>query len=132
MLDLNGDTFFHRDKEVFQENINKKTSSLFTIPIPDYGYVKAINEGEGFFSTGWRFDPEIVFEHKKLITLLAGINVERLKGVIITDKGIFGYNLTQDALTEIEVNDCMVSCIEIISDQQSDSFEQDLMSCVIT
>ena len=30
--------------------------SLATLPIPEVGYLKAINQGEGFHSIGWRFE----------------------------------------------------------------------------
>jgi hypothetical protein len=37
--------------------------------------------------------------------------------------------LTQDALTEIAIDDCMESRIEIIADQIDPVWEQELMDC---
>ena len=37
-------------------------------PIPECGFLKAINSGEGFKSVGWRFSPLKIFDHLKLIT----------------------------------------------------------------
>lgn len=99
-------------------------------PFPDAGYIKAHNEGEGFQSVGWRFSPRHVFEHKKLFDLLNGIIAERMKAVFITDKGVFAYNLTADALTEFVLDECMESRIEIISESLDDSLESQLMGCI--
>lgn len=76
-------------------------------PMPECGFIKAINEGEGFRSVGWRFWPDKVFNHRKLFSFLTGLHVDRMKAVSITDAGIFGYNITADALTEIELDDCI-------------------------
>ena len=100
---------------------------LSDAPIPDTGYVRAINEGEGFHSIGWRFAPNQVFDRERLFLVLSGISAERLKGVFITDQGVFGYNLTADALTEVPLDDCPESRVEIIADRISDSWEAGIM-----
>ena len=99
-------------------------------PMPETGVLKATNEGEGFLSVGWRFAPDKVFSRQKLVTLLVGLNVERMKAVFITDDGFFGYNLTPDGLTEVELDDCMESRIELISDNLDDTLEEQIFSCV--
>lgn len=104
---------------------------LSELPIPDCGYIKAINEGEGFHSVGWRFSPGRVFDYKKLYSFLSGITAERMKAVFITECGVFGYNLTPDALTEIELDDCLESRVEIISDNISSEWEAQLMGCIL-
>jgi G3E family GTPase len=104
---------------------------LSEAPIPKCGYIRAVNEGEGFQSTGWRFSPNRVFDHKKLLKFLNGIRAERMKAVFITDRGIFGYNLTSDALTEVELDDCIESRIEIISDNVNDNWEPLLIGCIL-
>lgn len=88
--------------------------------IPDYGFIKANNEGDGFSSVGWRFAPDKVFNRQKLFSFLTGLRAERMKAVFITDVGVFGYNLTSDSLTEIELDDCLESRIELISAAQLD------------
>lgn len=99
-------------------------------PIPDCGYIKAINKGEGYNSVGWRFSPDKIFNRQKLFLFLTGLTAERMKAVFITHEGVFGYNLTPDALTEIELDDCQESCIEIISETIEDRVEQQLLDCV--
>ena len=100
------------------------------IPMPSSGVLKAENEGEGFRSIGWRFSPDKVFNRSKLFSLLSGLQLERMKAVFITQQGVFGYNLTEDALTEIELDDCMESRIEIISDTLCDDIESQLTACL--
>lgn len=100
------------------------------VPMPESGMLKASNEGEGFQSVGWRFSAEKIFDRHKLLTLLLELKVERMKAVIITHNGLFGYNLTSDGLMEIELDECAESRIELISEQMDSDFEQQLLSCV--
>ena len=100
-------------------------------PIPEKGYLCAINEAEGFYSIGWRFLPSKIFSYQRLFSFLTGLQVERMKAVFITDVGVFGYNLAADALTEIELDDCVESRIEMISQQPNDGMEEQLLTCVM-
>ena len=99
--------------------------------IPECGYLTAVNEGEGFYSIGWRFSPDKVFDHQKLYLFLSGLQFERMKAVFITDKGFFGYNLTLDALTETKLDDCLESRVEMISDKAIDVLEPQLLACLV-
>jgi G3E family GTPase len=130
-LPLEGKSAFRCRETEVQPTVRGELSSFHSSTIPSCGFLKASNQGEGFYSTGWRFEPELVFEHRKLIHFLSGVRAERLKAVMITDQGVFGYNLTQDALTEVVINDCMESCIEVISDEPSHTFEESLMDCLL-
>ena len=101
------------------------------IPMPKEGVVKAMNEGEGFQSIGWRFSPQKVFDRERLVRLLVGIRAERMKAVFITQDGIFGYNLTEDGLSESELDECMETRIEIIASSVDDNIEKQLLQCII-
>lgn len=107
-------------------------TQLIDEPIPESGFLKAVNQGEGFHSIGWRFEPTKVFDHRKLFAFLTGIVAERMKAVFITEDGIYGYNLTSDALTEIELDDCMESRIEIIACELPEPLEEKLLACLKT
>ncbi|KXF80562.1 CobW family GTP-binding protein [Enterovibrio coralii] len=98
--------------------------------MPEKGFLKATNSGEGFNSVGWRFSPRKVFERKKLTSLMSTLNVERMKAVFITSEGVFGYNLTPDGLTEVELDDCSESRIELIAENVDESLESALLACV--
>jgi len=100
------------------------------LSFPDCGYVTAVNRGEGFESIGWRFSPQKVFDRKRLHIYLSGLKVERMKAVFITHDGVFAYNMTPDALTESELDDCAESRIEIISDRIDSGWENALIDCL--
>ena len=119
---LSGNSHFHK---VQQQPLASE------LPIPACGYIKAANEGDGFKSLGWRFSPDKTFNHRKTLNFLTQIKAERMKAVFITNDGVFGYNLTSDALTEIELDDCSESRIEIISNSVNQSFENKLMACLL-
>ncbi|CAH0992372.1 Zinc-binding GTPase YeiR [Sinobacterium norvegicum] len=99
-------------------------------PLPACGYIKAENKGDDFGSIGWRFEPEKLFNRDRLLAFLNGLEVERMKAVFITEQGIYGYNLTSDALTEVELDDCMQSRVEIIASEFLPSWEQQLLACI--
>ena len=82
--------------------------------LPDAGFLKAVNSGEGFSSIGWRFAPDKVFSRIKVVDFLTSIEAERIKAVFITSDGIFSYNSTRDGLTEAMIDECIESRIEII------------------
>jgi len=100
-------------------------------PLPASGYLKAENSGEGHRSVGWRFSSDRLFHHDRLFSFLSGIDAMRLKAVFLTDKGAFGYNLTNDALSEITLQTCDESRIEIINKIIDPNWETQLMQCLI-
>ena len=100
------------------------------IALPDCGYIKAQNEGEGFVSIGWRFSEKFEFNDIKLFAFLSGIQAQRLKATFITSKGSLGYNITPDSLTEIPLEELDESRIEIIAHELNEDWEQSLFDCV--
>lgn len=98
--------------------------------IPDCGFIKALNEGEGFVSVGWRFSHSFKFDKNALYAFLCGITAERLKATFITTKGCFSYNLTKDAITEVPFEIFDESRIEIIAAEINASWEAELFNCI--
>ncbi len=105
-------------------------STVSARPLPNQGVLSAENAGEGFSSKGWRFSPDQVFNRDLVAAFLSGLNVERVKAVFITHMGIFGYNGTHDGITEMEIDDCAESRIEIIAEALDDDLEQRLYACL--
>ena len=101
------------------------------IPIPESGYVMAVKSGADFNSIGWRFSPFSLFDRKRLLDFFNRLNVERLKAVFITPEGVLGYNMTSDALTEVELDDCVESRIEIIACRINHEWLNDLTDCIV-
>lgn len=100
------------------------------LPFPESGYITAENEGEGFESIGWRFSSGNVFNRCRLVTFLDGLDVERVKAVFITSDGIFAYNKTRDGLTESELDDCIETRVEIISQAIDSGWVDELLGCL--
>lgn len=89
-------------------------------PLPERGYRRAENSGEGYHSCGWRFDPALVFDYDKLFSIISGSEGERLKGVFITEDGVFGFNKADAVLTVMELDDALESRVEMIDPQRLD------------
>ncbi|WP_295894596.1 GTP-binding protein [uncultured Vibrio sp.] len=133
VIDFNefeGDTTIHEHPPHHHHHHASDKPLASDLPMPESGVLKATNSGEGFHSVGWRFSPEKVFDRQKLILLLVELNVERMKAVFITTSGIYGYNLTSDGLTEVELDDCFESRIELISDSVDETFESQILTCI--
>ncbi|MBQ4811117.1 GTP-binding protein [Pseudoalteromonas luteoviolacea] len=107
------------------------TRDINTQPIPNSGFLEAQNEGEGFLSVGWRFSPDQIFDRQKLHRFITSIEAERLKAVFITAQGIFAYNKTADGITEIELDECLESRIEIIALHRDPKWQALLLNCLI-
>lgn len=102
------------------------------IELPSCGYLGITNQGEGFHSQGWIFKPTFIFNRDKLYKILTGIRAERVKGVFITDQGVIAYNMADNVLTEIGVDDAMDSRVECIAmpDEPLNDLEQKFLSCL--
>ncbi|QJR79932.1 GTP-binding protein [Alteromonas pelagimontana] len=111
-------------------NRSDDSPGINAAPFPASGYLKAVNEGEGYKSIGWRFSPAKTFDRSKLSNFFSGLHVERMKAVFITIDGVYGYNLTADALSQVELDDCVESRIEIIAATVTDEWETQLLSCI--
>ena len=94
------------------------------------GYIKKVNQGEGYCSVGWRFREEAVFQRDELLSFLSGIDVERVKAVMNTETGVLGYNKVGDALSEIPLFGRGQSCIEIIGVTINEDWETQLLKCL--
>jgi G3E family GTPase len=108
------------------------TTLLETPETPESGYLSIDNEGEGFYSRGWIFSPDWIFDAHKLYSLLLGVEAERVKGVFITDQGIAAYNKADNVLTAAELDDTSDSRIECISSDRRalEALEDALLACV--
>ena len=96
--------------------------------IPESGFIKAVNKGEGFYSIGWRFSATKIFDRTTLYSFICKLNVIRVKAVFITSEGIFSYNVADDKVIEVLINECKESRIEIICNKINDDWEQELFN----
>ena len=99
---------------------------------PDCGFLSISNQGEGFVSRGWVFEPRHVFDYDRLYAWLTGLMVERAKGVFLTEKGAVAFNKVNELMTEISFDSVPASRIELIAADESLLLcEKDLLSCVL-
>ncbi|MEM1145494.1 MAG: GTP-binding protein [Pseudomonadota bacterium] len=115
------------------------------LPLPERGFLSATSgsntvrseTGDGdaaetqptLTSVGWRFSSALVFDRRKLTLLLEGIVAERMKAVFVTDEGIYGYNLSQNRISEVPLANCVESRIEIIAEEHAATLEKQLLAC---
>jgi G3E family GTPase len=102
------------------------------LPMPACGFLRADNSGEGFESVGWRFSADKTFDYAKVVAFLRGVGADRIKAVLITDEGIVGFNVSGSAFSEVPIDDCLESRLEIISSESNPRWEQALLECVVT
>jgi hypothetical protein len=100
------------------------------LPLPDCGYLRANNRGEGFESVGWRFSAKKIFNRAKVVAFLQSVHAERIKAVLITEAGIFGYNISGSEFSEVPIDDCMESRLEIIALESDLHWEKALIQCL--
>lgn len=113
-----------------QPHIHKPLSAKNNQEIPESGFIKAINKGEGFQSIGWRFTALKTFNRTKLQAFIASIKVTRLKALFITEQGIYSYNVAENKIIESKLTKCNESRIEIICPQINDDWEVKLFNCM--
>ncbi len=100
--------------------------------IPACGFVKAVNSGEGFTSIGWRFSATTVFNYQQIVDFLSALQVERVKAVLNTNAGSFGFNVSDNRLTTTSLQYHQQSRIELIGEGLDESIEIQLMACIIS
>ena len=112
-------------------HIHDSSEIYFDEPIPECGFIKALNKGEGFASVGWRFSSRFAFDKNALFAFLSGVEAERLKATFITTNDeCFAYNLTMDSISEVQLEYLEESRIEIIAPELNQSWEAELFDCM--
>ncbi len=115
-----------------KSGVSDKQLPPSAINFPQTGFVSVKNQGEGYFSQGWIFKPELTFNRDKLDNLFFAENIERLKAVFITNEGVIAFNKSDNVLTQITLNEAADSRIELIAIDkiQHSEFELKLLSCL--
>ncbi|MEZ9157147.1 GTP-binding protein [Vibrio lentus] len=132
-FDGNTNFYHHQAHGHHHHHDHKQEKPLASeLPMPESGMIKASNQGEGFESIGWRFAADQLFDRQQLLKVLVGLKAERMKAVFITQSGIFGYNLTEDGLTECELDECIETRIEVIGQSIDSDLENHLIQCLVS
>ncbi len=107
-------------------------NAAITLP-DDQAFLRRENSGQGFYSCGWMFQPQIQFDFNQLFGWMTGLDLVRTKAVMNTDQGVYMFNAEQGVLSvkplAMEVGDLSDSRIELINDQPLpvDELEQCLL-----
>lgn len=132
---LQGECAHRQTESAIEEQpvANAFITTSFAPQLPECGYLRIDNHGQGFNSSGWLFDADFIFDQGALYSLLAGVEAVRLKGVFITTGGVIGYNKVDNVLTQVSLDDAMDSRIELISTdtQILHELENALLECII-
>ncbi len=90
--------------------------------LPEPGWLRKENQGEGHASAGWLFDDRHVFDYAGLYQLLCGTQFDRLKAVMLTERGCYAFNQADGVMTVRPVENqepVQYSRLEAISAQAS-------------
>ena len=97
-------------------------------------FIRRENAGGGFYSCGWMFRPELVFDFNGLFGWMSGLPAMRAKAVMNTSEGVYMFNAEQGVLSVkplAETPDLLGdSRLEVIGDQPLDAsgLEQALLA----
>lgn len=90
------------------------------LPTPQSGFVRKENQGDGFSSCGWVFAAGHCFVAHKLTSLLMGLEMDRVKAIMFTERGWILFNKADGILTSSELNEAPDSRMECISSMPQD------------
>lgn len=85
---------------------------------PNETLTRKENKGQGYFSCGWIFGAEVVFDFDSLFSVLSDITAERVKGVLNTSTGCYAFNVSNGVVSVNQVTlEGFESRIEVIDSQ---------------
>ncbi len=92
------------------------------------------NQGMGYYSLGWLFAEDQIFNYQALSQWLMTLEVERVKGLMITDNGAWVMNLREQVFSEMPTRKLPQSRIEIIHHEALDKarLQQALSACLVS
>ncbi|MEN0037208.1 MAG: GTP-binding protein [Cellvibrio sp.] len=62
-------------------------------------FLRRENQGQGFYSCGWMFQPSIQFDFNQLFGWMTGLQMVRAKAVMNTDQGVYMFNAEDGVLS---------------------------------
>ncbi|MEZ8101813.1 CobW family GTP-binding protein [Vibrio bivalvicida] len=85
---------------------------------PNQSFARKENRGQGYYSCGWIFGAEIIFDFDDLFSVLSDITAERVKGVLNTSNGCFAFNVSNGVVSVNEMSlEGFESRLEVIDNQ---------------
>lgn len=85
---------------------------------PGQAFLRKENRGQGYYSCGWLFGAEYLFDFDELFSMLSALTAERVKGVLNTSKGCYAFNANNGVLSVNELTlQGFESRLEVIDSQ---------------
>ncbi|MDM7860442.1 GTP-binding protein [Alteromonas sp. ASW11-36] len=128
-LKLNAQEYEHHQNHSHDHSHHHKLEDHYYQPSPielgegSQDVYKVANHGQGFFSYGWICSGQRKFELDKLKTLFGAIDTERLKAVMQTEQGTYGFNLADGSLEVTQHTYDKDSRIEFLSDDEQQAIK---------
>lgn len=128
----------HKQHHTDQHRL-KRDDETALYDLPESGYIRVDNQGEGYFSAGWVFSTDFYFNAEKLQELLDEVPVQRIKAVVKTFRGWQSFNRDSDQLSiatlgTLETLPLSQSKLEVISIEQKtiEQLAEKLMTCIVS
>lgn len=104
----------HSDLPHVHSHAPKNQIPEWQTQLQEHGFACTKNQKEDFYTEGWIFNQNYIFDFNYIYSFLSGIEAERVKGVFITEKGVFGFNKVDDVLSYSELEECDDTRVEFI------------------
>ncbi|MDG1467582.1 MAG: GTP-binding protein [Glaciecola sp.] len=121
-------SLLHKARSQFQEFkvLNLVTNSTLTkVGVNDMTLesqekliVRKEKQSEGFYSRSWSWSPEHWFDCAKVISVIKALDVVRLKAILITEDGIFSFNVIDGEIDIQEHDEAFDSRMELITSSE--------------
>jgi len=80
--------------------------------------IRKQNAQDGFYSRGWIWPPQHIFDYADIINFAKSVSMIRFKALLITNKGIFSFNGEGESLHVQEYDEALDSRLEVIVDSE--------------
>ncbi|HEY3699722.1 MAG TPA: GTP-binding protein, partial [Spongiibacteraceae bacterium] len=106
------------------------TAPLPVVLLPGTPFARREHRNDDYSSCGWLFAADTRFNFQRLLSLMSGLNVRRMKGVLQTDRGGYIFNADDGVLAVNEIDGAINSAVEMIADDDVDwlAIEQQLLA----
>lgn len=96
---------------------HKSETARWKTQLQEQGYACTKNSKDDFYTEGWIYNNGYIFDFDVIYEFLETVNAERIKGIFITDKGIFGFNKVDSVLDYAELDESDDTRVEFIFNQ---------------
>ncbi|MBD1390770.1 GTP-binding protein [Neiella sp. HB171785] len=112
----------HHHHEHDEESALEKSAEVLNQQLAERGYAEVRNHKGDYFSCGWRFNDDLLFDSVQIEQTLRELQCQRMKAVFVTDAGPFGFSLINGELAKQALQSAQGNSIELI-DQNALAFD---------